>query len=206
MCAACRRRTLRRGRRASPSRRRRALVIHGLTQMIARATTPPSRKPRRETLSTTGRPPSPTARRWPRPRPSSCSSGRKNPGASTKVANHSDDRGVKFSLPPTAFVPIWKNRYVATPATSRAAATGIVPSGNEARSAVTLETGLASDTACRGYRRVDAEGAAPRSRPLDCVAAHRGGRLSASITPASERRARQRGAATRGLRGRGVSA
>ena len=42
-------------------------MISGLRQMIARATRPPSRKPRRATLATTGRPPSPTARRWPRP-------------------------------------------------------------------------------------------------------------------------------------------
>ena len=49
------------------------------------------------------------------------------------MANHSDEIGLNSSSPPTAHVPTLKKAYVATPAISSAAATGMVPSGSGAR-------------------------------------------------------------------------
>ena len=111
----------------------------------------------RTILSTTGRPPSPIARRWESARPSSCSRGRKKPGARANVANQSDEIGLNSSAPPTAHVPTLKKAYVATPAMSRAAATGTVPSGSGAR----VDAG--EDTKVRGYpaRCLDRRARAP---------------------------------------------
>ena len=48
---------------------------------------------------TSGRPPSSKARRWARARPTSCSTGRKKPGARTKVLNQSTESEAKASSP-----------------------------------------------------------------------------------------------------------
>jgi len=81
----------------------------GLIARIAKVTTATRTAPRLTTLRTTGRAPSSAARRYDSARPSSCSSGRKKPGASAKVANHIDAIGANASSPPTATLPTLKN-------------------------------------------------------------------------------------------------
>ena len=99
-------------------------VISALNPRIAISTRMTIAIARRTMRPTTGWPPWCSARRCDSARPSSCSSGRKKPGASANVANHRLEIGWNSASPPSAILPILKNAYVAKPATSRAMPTG----------------------------------------------------------------------------------
>ena len=81
---------------------------------------------------TTGLPPCPKARRWARARPSSCSTGMKNPGTNAKVVNHNATIGLKSSLP-SASCPTLKKAYAVKPEMNNPMPTGTVPSGSGIR-------------------------------------------------------------------------